>query len=87
MTISASQVVQGSLPDQVGLATGRGERASSTLNNAALAEQCQLQLYAYRRGEPCDESYGLELFHRATVEGDEEAWARVQRCFSDTVFA
>jgi hypothetical protein len=87
MTSSASQWVQGSLPDQIGLAIGRGECASSMLNNAALAEQCLLQLYAYRRGEPCDESYGLELFRRATVEGDAEAWACVQRCFSDTVLA
>lgn len=83
MTISASQVMQGILPDQIGL----GERASSTLNNAALAEQCLLQLYAYRRGEPCDESYGLELFRRATVECDAEAWVWVQRSFSDTVLA
>ncbi len=87
MTISASQGVQGRLPDQIGLAIERGERASSTLNNAALAEQCLLQLYAYRRGEPCDESYGLELFRRATVEGDAKAWACVQRCFGDIVLA
>ena len=87
MTISASQGVQVSLPDQVGLAIGRGERASSRLNNAALAEQCLLQLHAYRRGEPRDESYGLELLRRTTVEGDAEAWAWVQRCFSDTVLA
>lgn len=87
MTISASQGVQGSLPDQVALAIGRAECASSTLTSAALAEQCLLQLYAYRRGEPCDESYGLELLRRATVEGNAEAWACVQRCFSDTVLA
>ena len=65
MTISASQGVQGSLPDQIELAIGQGERASSTLNNAALAEQCLQQLYAYRCGEPYDESSGLELFRRA----------------------
>ena len=87
MNINAGQGVQGSLPDQIGLAIGRGEHASSTLNNAALAEQCLLQLYAYRRGEPCDESSGLELFRRATIEGDAEAWVWVQRCFSDTVLA
>src|SRR5947209_5695431 len=87
MTISAGQGVQGRLPEQAGLAIGRGERASSTLNNAALAEQCLLQLYAYRRGEPCDESYGLELFRRATVEGDAEAWEWVQRCFGEIVLA
>src|SRR5205823_6505332 len=42
---------------------------------------------AYRRGEPCDESYGLELFHRATVRDDAEAWGWVQHCFGDIVLA
>ena len=61
--------------------------ASSALSTAALAQQCLLQLSAYRRGEPCYESYGLELFRRATVEGDPEAWEWVQRCFGETVLA
>src|SRR5260221_5223084 len=63
----------------------RRERTSHTLSNAALAEQCLLELGAYRRGGPCDEGYGLELFRRATVEGDAEAWAWVQRCFGEIV--
>lgn len=63
------------------------EGARSALSNAALAQQCLLQLAAYRRGEPCDEAPGLELFRRATVEGDPEAWEWVQRCFGETVLA
>ena len=63
----------------------RREKASRTLSNAALAEQCFLELEAYRRGEPCDEAYGLELFRRATVESDPEAWEWVQCCFGEIV--
>src|SRR5260370_28164487 len=63
----------------------RRERASHTLSNAALAEQRLLELEAYRRGEPCDEAYGLELFRRATVERDPEASEWRQRCFGQIV--
>jgi hypothetical protein len=63
------------------------EGVRSALSNAALAQQCLLQLGAYRRDEPCDEASGLELFRRATVEGDPEAWEWVQRCFGEVVLA
>src|SRR5215471_12103580 len=63
------------------------EGARSALSNAALAQQCLLQLGAYRRGEPCDEAFGLELFRRATVEGDPEAWEWLQCCFGEVVLA
>lgn len=78
---------RGSLPEQDETAVGKGAGASSALSNATLAEHCLLELGAYRRGEPCDESYGLELFRRATVEGDAEAWEWVQRCFGEIVRA
>lgn len=71
--------------DEPASASGGGVR--SALSNAALAEQCLLQLDAYRRGELCDGSYGLELFRRATVEGDVEAWEWVLRCFGEIVLA
>jgi hypothetical protein len=73
--------------EQAEPASGRGAGASRTLSTAALAEQCLLELGAYRRGESCDEVFGLELFRRATVEGDAEAWAWVQRCFGESVLA
>jgi hypothetical protein len=75
------------LSEQDEPASASREGARSALSTAALAEQCLLQLGAYRRGEPCDESYGLELFRRATVEGDAEAWAWVQRCFGEIALA
>jgi hypothetical protein len=87
MIDDASQGMQGQHLEQADPVIARRERASSSLSNAALAEQCLLQLEAYRRGGPCDEASGLELFRRATVEGDAEAWEWVQRCFGETVLA
>src|SRR6266849_5287969 len=50
-----------------------------------LAAQCLRELDHYRRGEPCTETYGLELLRRATFQGDQEAWAWVQHCFGGMV--
>ena len=85
MTNSTSQRTKELLPEQAEPVLEKRAGASSALSNAALAEQCLLELGAYRRGEVCDEAYGLELFRRATVEGDAEAWAWVQRCFGEIV--
>ncbi len=85
MTNSASQRMQERITERAEPAIKRRERTRHTLSNAALAEQCLLELGAYRRGGPCDEGYGLELFRRATVEGDAEAWQWVQRCFGEIV--
>src|SRR5438093_3976088 len=87
MSNNVSQRTQELLPEQAEPAIRRREGASIALSNAALAEQCLLELDAYRRGEPWDQASGLELFHRATVEGDPEAWECVQHCFGETVLA
>jgi hypothetical protein len=50
-----------------------------------LTAQCVEELDNYRRGEPCTEAYGLELLRRATMQGNLEAWARVQQCFGGMV--
>src|SRR5215471_19103296 len=63
----------------------RGEATCNTLDNAALAAQCLGELSTYRRGEPCTGMYGLELLRRATVQGDQEAWAWVRHCFHELV--
>jgi DNA-directed RNA polymerase specialized sigma24 family protein len=60
-------------------ATGR------TLNVSALVEQCQQEIAAYRRGEPSNEAYGLELLRRATVQGDHDAWRGIEQCFGELV--
>jgi DNA-directed RNA polymerase specialized sigma24 family protein len=55
------------------------------LSLPVLAAHCVRELSNYRRGEPCTESYGVELLRRATVQGDQEACAWVQHCFGGVV--
>ncbi len=50
-----------------------------------LATQCLRELGNYRRGEPCTDTYGLELLRRATIQDNQEAWAWVQHCFGGLV--
>ena len=50
-----------------------------------LAAQCLRELDNYRRGEPCTETYGVELFRRAIIQSDQEAWVWVQHCFGGMV--
>jgi DNA-directed RNA polymerase specialized sigma24 family protein len=50
-----------------------------------LAAQCLRELGNYRRGEPCTDTYGLELLRRATIQDNQEAWAWVQHCFGGMV--
>jgi hypothetical protein len=57
----------------------------SEMSLPALTAQCVEELDHYRRGEPCTEAYGLELLRRATMQGDQEAWAWVQYCFDGMV--
>jgi hypothetical protein len=58
---------------------------SSELNLPELAAYCRREIDKYRRGEPYSERYGLELFHRAIMQSDQEAWAWVQYCFGGMV--
>src|SRR2546428_332431 len=51
----------------------------------ALVERCRREIQAYRRGEPSNEAFGLELLHRAIVQGDQNARAGVQQCLSELV--
>jgi hypothetical protein len=55
------------------------------LSLPVLAAHCVRELNAYRRGEPCTDTYGVELLRRATTQGDQEAWAWVQHCFGGVV--
>ena len=55
------------------------------LSLPVLAAQCLRELNNYRRGEPCTDTYGLELLRRATIQDNQEAWAWVQHCFGGMV--
>src|SRR5437588_545150 len=55
------------------------------LNLPGLADRCSLELVKRRRKETADDSYCLEIFRRAIIERDGEAWSILQRCFSENV--
>src|SRR5947209_1800494 len=59
--------------------------AERALSISALVEQCRQEIRAYCRGEPSNEAFGLELLHRAILQGDQAAWAGLQHCFDETV--
>ncbi len=69
--------------------TAQHSLASSPLyremSASELAAHCVRELSNYRRGEPYTETYGVELLRRATVQGDQEAWAWVQQCLGELV--
>ena len=52
-----------------------------------LAERCIKEMNKHRRGEVPDNQYGLELFRRAMVEHDSDAWTYVQKSFNEIVLA
>ena len=63
----------------------RGESALSALSLSELAEQCLLEINAYRPGEPSTAVHSIELLRRATVQDDQEAQASSQQCFAGIV--
>jgi len=50
-----------------------------------LAERCKRELDNYRRGEPSNDQYGLELFSRAVIQRDTLAWEAIQQSFNTLV--
>lgn len=60
-------------------------RSAQALSVSALVEQCQQEIQAYRRGEPSNGAYGLELLHRAIMQGDQAAWQGLQQCLGEMV--
>lgn len=59
------------LPDQMSL--------------SALESRCMSEIDNYRRKEPHDDQYCLEIFHRALLRHDDRAWDLLQRRFSSMV--
>jgi hypothetical protein len=50
-----------------------------------LAQRCTSEMNKYRRREPSDDQYCLEIFRRAVVQRENDAWAVLQRQFSENV--
>ena len=61
-------------PDESSPATLQSTSLSSELSLPVLAAYCLREINKYRRGVPSAERYGLELFHRAIMQSDQEAW-------------
>ena len=78
-------VVQDTFTDQLTPAAFRREVACNALSVSQLAVQCLREIDSYHRGEPYTDAYGVELLHRATMQGDQHAWACMQHCFSGLV--
>ena len=61
------------------------EPALTMLSVSALAELCQRELSAYRRGEPSPGTCGLELLRRAIEQADQQAWTAIELCLGGIV--
>ena len=57
----------------------------SEMSLPMLAAHCLRELDNYRRGAPAKDMYGIELFRRATIQGDPEAWVWLHHCFGGLV--
>ncbi len=53
----------------------------------ALADRCMREIEKYRHKEPYNDQYCLEIFHRAMVKHDQDAWELLQKRFSPVVRA
>jgi DNA-directed RNA polymerase specialized sigma24 family protein len=51
-----------------------------------LADRCMNEIKRFQRGEPSNDLYGIELFHRALKQLDPLAWEVVQHRFSDVMY-
>ena len=52
-----------------------------------LADRCMREIEKYRHKEPYDDQYCLEIFHRAMVQHNQDAWEILQKRFSPMVRA
>src|SRR5215831_13662095 len=53
------------------------------MNINELMDHCMIEINNYRRGEPSNDVYGLELFRRALHECNPSAWELIQLHFTD----
>lgn len=59
----------------------------STMSLSELADLCMTEITNYSRSEPYNEQYCLEIFHRALVQHDADAWELLQELFNPMVRA
>ena len=61
------------------------ESALGVISASVLAEHCMQEIHNFRRGTTYHECYCLELFRRATLQGDQLAWEYLQLVFGETM--
>src|ERR1700738_817164 len=61
------------------------EVSTQAMNNSELADRCMNEIENFRRGEPSNDQYGIELFRRALKQLDPFAWEVVQQRFNTMV--
>ena len=59
----------------------------SEMSSSALTGRCTCKIEHYLSNEPHDDQYYLEMFHRAMVNHEPDAWELLQQCFSPLVRA
>src|SRR6266446_3515715 len=58
------------------------EKSPRDMSLAELADHCVSEINKYSRKEPHDDQYCLEIFRRAMLQGDANAWEILHRRFS-----
>jgi DNA-directed RNA polymerase specialized sigma24 family protein len=58
-----------------------------TMRLSALADRCMSEIDNYRRGEESNDQYCLEIFRRAMLEHDDEAWRFLVNRFQEFLLA
>jgi len=61
------------------------EDLSVQMSLSALADRCMREIEKYRRNELHNDQYCLEIFYRAMVKHDPDAWELLQQRFTPTV--
>lgn len=62
------------------------EESSSAMSLTALVDRCSHEIGNFRRGAEFDDQYCLELFRRAIMHQDQQAWEVLQEQFRKEVF-
>ncbi len=71
------------LPQETPFPPVPSELSPRAMSISVLADHCMSEIDNYRRGEPSNDRYGVELFRRALRECDPLAWEVVQQRFSE----
>jgi hypothetical protein len=77
LSTGLARVAQAPLPTQLS--------PLSHMATAALVDHCRHEISRYRRGEHQDGPHCVELFRRATLQNDQDAWQAVRQCLGKTV--